>query len=172
MEGEVFTVTVDGTHLVIEEVYVKDENGVKRPDPKYFSHKHKTAGLTYEVAVAIFSDNIVWINGPFPAGQSDLKIFSQHGLANVLSMYGEKAVGDAGYKSIFVSQKGEGNHEWKKAKSRYRARQESVNSRLKIFRCLQDRWRHDHELHGYVFRAIALLTKLSFEKNPLMESID
>lgn len=172
MEGEVFTVTVDGTHLVIEEVYVEDRNGVKRPDPKYYSHKHKTAGLTYEVAVAIFSDNIVWINGPFPAGKSDLKIFSEEGLANVLSVYGEKAVGDAGYKSIFVSQKGEGNHEWKKAKSRYRARQESVNSRLKIFRCLQDRWRHDHDLHGYVFRAIALLTQLSFENNPLMESID
>jgi len=56
-------------------------------------------------------------------------------------------------------------------KNRYRARQESVNRRMKIFKCLQDRWRHDHELHRDVVRAIALLTQLSFGHNPLMESI-
>lgn len=167
--GEKFTITVDGTHLLIQEVYLADG---KTPDPAYYSHKFNASALTYEVGVAIFSDNIVWINGPFPAGMSDLKIFNEHGLSNLLSVCKEKAVGDSGYPSNYVSQKGEGNHDWKVAKSRFRARQESVNERMKIFKCLQDRWRHDEDLHSHTFRAVAFLTQLSFQYNPLMDSLE
>ena len=83
----------------------------------------------------------------------------------------EKAVADGGYTHIAVSQRGTGNHDWKSAKNRYRARQENVNARMKIFNCLNIRWRHDHDLHKDCFFSIALLTQLSFAHNPLMEAI-
>lgn len=83
----------------------------------------------------------------------------------------EKAVADGTYMHFAVSQRGDGSHEWKHAKNRYRARQESPNRRIKIFRCLQDRWRHSHDLHGHAVRAISMLTQISFAHNPLMESI-
>jgi hypothetical protein len=38
----------------------------------------------YEIAVSIFSDQIVWVNGPFRAGMSDLKIFKEKGLSTLL----------------------------------------------------------------------------------------
>jgi pyruvate-formate lyase len=159
---------VDGTHFLIEVVYNND--GTKNTG--YWSFKYNHPGLAYEIAVSIFSDQIVWVNGPYRAGMSDLKIFKEKGLSNLLIQAKERAVADGTYKHFAVSQRGNGSHEWKHAKNRYRARQESVNRRLKIFRCLQDRWRHDHDFHGDVVRAIALLTQLSFGQNPLMESIE
>lgn len=167
-KGETFTITVDGTHFLIEEVYLADGKSVNK---KYWSHKFNHPGLTYEIAVSIFSDQIVWVNGPFPAGTSDLSLFTKYGLSTLLIIADEKAVADATYTHFTVSQRGFGSHEWKSAKNRYRARQESVNQRIKIFRCLNDRWRHDHELHGHVVRAVVLLTQLSFQHNPLMKAI-
>ena len=166
-KGERFTITVDGTHLLIQESYHPGGS----VDKQYFSHKYNHPGLTYEIATAIISDNIVWVKVPFPAGKSDLKIFKEHGLAVLLEDAHEKAVADATYKHAFVSQRGTGNHDWKDSKSKFRARQESVNRRIKIFRCMQDRWRHDHEFHGLCMRAIVLLTQISFEHNPLMDVI-
>lgn len=158
---------MDGTHVLIEEMYLADGS----IDPRYFSHKYNHPGLSYEIALSIFSDQIVWVNGPFPAGMSDLKIFKEQGLSALLIAGKEKAVADGGYTHFAVSQRGNGCHEWKHAKNRYRARQESVNSRIKVFRCLQDRWRHDHILHGQAVRAIAMLIQLSFAHNPLMKAI-
>jgi len=165
--GEEFTITVDGVHVLIEEMYLEDGS----QDPKYFSHKFNHPGLTYEIGLAIYSDQVVWVNGPHPAGVSDLKMFKEHGLAILLIDAKEKAVADSTYTHFAVSQRGDGPHDWKHAKNRFRARQESVNRRLKVFRCLQDRWRHDHDLHRHVVRAIVLLTQISFQHNPLMDAI-
>ena len=41
--GEKFTITVDGTHLLIQEVYLADG---KTPDPAYYSHKFNASALT------------------------------------------------------------------------------------------------------------------------------
>lgn len=165
--GEKFKITVDGTHFLIEEVYNCDGT----VNQGYWSHKFNGAGLAYEIALAIYSDNIVWVNGPYRAGMSDLKIFKEKGLVKLLSIAKERAVADGTYNHWAASQRGHGSHDWKSAKNRFRARQETVNRRLKIFRCLQDRWRHDHELHGEVVRAICFLTQLSFQQNPLMDAV-
>ena len=43
---------------------------------KFYSHKFKKSALRYEVAVCILTGDIVWINGPYPAGRwSDITIF-------------------------------------------------------------------------------------------------
>mmetsp|Transcript_7955 Transcript_7955/g.14980 ORF Transcript_7955/g.14980 Transcript_7955/m.14980 type:complete len:98 (+) Transcript_7955:707-1000(+) len=67
-KGERFTITVDGTHFLIEEVYNNDGTINKG----YWSFKFNHPGLSYEIGVSIFSYQIVWVNGPFRAGMSDL----------------------------------------------------------------------------------------------------
>lgn len=158
---------MDGTHFLIEDVYMADGSMATG----YWSFKYNHPGLSYEIGLSIFSDQIVWVNGPFRAGMSDLKIFKEKGLSALLIEAKEKAVADGTYTHFAISQRGNGTHEWKHAKNRYRARQESLNRRLKIYRCLQDRWRHEHALHGHAVRAISMLTQLSFSHNPLMKSI-
>ena len=116
-KGERFTITVDGTHLLIQERYLPDGS----VDKRYFLHKYNHPGLTYEIATVIFSDNIVWVKGPFPAGVSDLKIFKEHGLAVLLEDAHERAVADETYKHVFVSQCGTGNHHLIDSKSKFRA---------------------------------------------------
>ena len=122
--GEKFKTTVDGTHFLIEEVY--NEDGTVNQG--YWSHNfNAAAGLAYEIAVAIFSDNIVWVNGLFHAGMSDLQIFKEKGLVKLLSVAKERAVADGTYIHWAASQRGHWSLDWKSAKNRYRARQETAN---------------------------------------------
>mgnify|MGYP003341104881 FL=1 len=88
MKGEVFKVSVNGTHFPVQETYLSDG----KVDKGYYSHKFKSSGLSYEVAVVIFSDQIVWVNAPFQAGMTDLHIFKYYGLATLLVNAIEKAV--------------------------------------------------------------------------------
>jgi hypothetical protein len=50
-----------------------------------------------------------------------------------------------------------------RAKEVARARHEIFDRRLKQFNCLQQKFRHPHHLHGYVFSAITVITQLSFD---------
>ena len=54
-------VTVDGTDFRIQEPIPFN--------PKWYSYKFKGPGLRYEVAICIKTGWIVWVNGPFPAGE-------------------------------------------------------------------------------------------------------
>ena len=148
---------MDGTDLPIQE---------QSPwSKKWFSHKFKGPGLRYEIAIAIRTGLIVWINGPFPCGSfPDLKIF-RNGLQGILGE-NERVEADAGYvgcdpefaktpKSCFVRE------DRKKLQNRVRARQETANKRFKQFNILKQRFRHDLDFHKIVFEAIAVLTQLS-----------
>ena len=148
-------VTVDGTDCQICEP--------KPFDTKWFSHKFKAAGLRWEVAVAIYSGDIVWINGPYPCGRwPDINIF-RAGLKQLLEVSNEKAEADAGYRGD--------NRIWTPAddnapghmKADVRARHETCNKRLKQFSILRRTFRHDRDFHDNVFRAVVVVTQLSLE---------
>ena len=47
----------------------------------------------------------------------------------------------------------------KYAKTRIRARHETVNGRFKQFNCLKNVWRHDLAKHKMTFRSIAVLVQ-------------
>ena len=64
--------TVDGTHCRISEPR-------QQPSSKWYSHKFNGPGLVYEIGLAIHSKQIAWINGPYPAGDSDLAVFRKPG---------------------------------------------------------------------------------------------
>ena len=113
----------------------------------WYTEKHNTAGLAYEVAVSILGGDICWVNGPFPAGAyNDWKIFNEFGLKSNLEP-GERVETDDGYLG--------GEPEFTKTKSspfvnaaademrnRVRARHENVNERLKEWKVLCTPYRH------------------------------
>ena len=66
-------VTVDGTDFCIQEY-----------GRKFYSHKYKSSGLQYEVALCIVTGSTVWVNGPYECGLwPDINIF-QDSLASFL----------------------------------------------------------------------------------------
>lgn len=89
-----FLISVDGTHCPIQEP-TKGHKYSK--NPKYFSHKFNWSALAYEVAISIFTNEVIWINGPFPAGMGDNDIFADKGLKNRLPA-GKKVVADSVYR--------------------------------------------------------------------------
>jgi hypothetical protein len=44
-----------------------------------FPQAKKKVGLSYELGISIFNNKLVWINGPFPAGNTDLMIYRKDG---------------------------------------------------------------------------------------------
>lgn len=125
--------------------------------------------------MAILSDNIVWTNGPFPAGAfPDLKIFRRD-LKQKLEAVGERCEADQGYRGepltvelpdegIFFGRDGlqQANlqHE---LKNRIRSRHETVNGRLKRFGCLEQRFRHKLSNHRFCFNAVVVIVQIGLE---------
>ena len=158
-----WTFCVDGVHSPIPEP--------RRPFWKgWFSHKFQGAGLAYEVATAVTTGKIIWINGPFPAGKwPDFKIFKRGGLAELVRPDIERGVCDAGYfhcdawlfrppwrskKGIELGLPRNDLHEF------IRARQEQTNSRLHNFNCVGGIFRYDRREHIDWFHAAAVVVQL------------
>lgn len=52
------------------------------------------------------------------------------------------------------------------------ARNETLNGRLKLFSCLQHRFRHDLNLHPLYFNAVVNLTQMMIEHREPLYSVD
>lgn len=70
--------------------------GDKSFNRQYFSHKFHSAGLSYELGISVFTNQVVWTNGPFPAGTADITIYRK-GLKDKIPE-GKRVIGDAGYR--------------------------------------------------------------------------
>ena len=151
--GSVCKVTVDGTDFKINEPTPFDS--------KWYSHKIKHAAVRYEVVVSIQKGWIVAWNGPYPAGKwSDLKI-ARHSLVHELDP-GEKVLADKGYRDssgIFVTPTG-GHTNLDRMKADARARHETINVRVKCWKILEQRYRHNVSSHGMVFGAVVNIVQL------------
>ena len=154
-------VSVDGTDCPVFEPWPFDS--------KMFSHKTNGPALKYEVAVAISTGYIVWVNGPFKGGKGDSKIF-QEGLKHHL--YQDEMVEvDAGYRGDdkFMNPSMASDSKGRKNKSIVRGRHENVNSRLKIYNVLTSYFRHMKPnnkfmvKHGMCFDSVAVITQLKME---------
>jgi len=158
--SEIIIISVDGVHCRINEPvhpeYPKNH--------KMYSHKFKTAGLNYEVALSLWENKVVWINGPFQASDNDLIIF-RRGLKNKIPD-GRFGIADGGYKGeekLILSSRFD-TEELRRFKSRAKARQESFNKRLKQFSCLSDRFRHDWKAkHKICFEAVCVIGQYQLE---------
>jgi hypothetical protein len=170
---EIFWISIDGVHCCIYEPR-------RDPSSKWFSHKSNGAGLTYELGIAIRSNRLVWIGGPFPASQHDITTFrggkkNEPKDQNALFFQipdGKRGVGDSGYKGepgkISITREGD-SAAVKNFKGRVKSRHETFNSRLKAFKILSTRFRHqlspDLSEHKTVFEAVCVACQFDLEND-------
>jgi hypothetical protein len=157
---------VDGVHCRVCEPRIF-------PSSKWYSHKFHKAGLTYELGIAIRKNRLVWINGPFPASQSDNTMFNKpEGLKSRIPD-GKRAVGDGNYTKNFPKLSTRNvcdTAEVYKLKSRALARHETFNGRIKSFNILDHRFRHGLKKHKHCFTAVCVLVQYDMENgHPLFE---
>ena len=133
---------------------------------KWFSHKFKCPGLRYEIAVSIKKGDIVWIAGPYICGKwNDLEIF-RDGLIYELEE-NERVEADNGYRALdpeFAKTPSGCSRREERVdmQNTVRARQETVNKRLKQFQCLVQPFRHyDFDKHSQLVCAVAVVTQLA-----------
>ena len=170
---EIFWISIDGVHCCIYEPR-------RDPSSKWFSHKSNGAGLTYELGIAIRSNRLVWIAGPFPTSQHDITTFrgekqnepkDQNALIYKIPD-GKRAIGDSGYKGepgkISITREGDSGAV-KNFKGRVKSRHENFNSRLKTFKVLSTRFRHrlrpDLAEHKAAFEAVCVACQFDLEND-------
>jgi hypothetical protein len=141
-------------------------------NPKYYSHKSGQAGMDYELALSVFDNCLVWMNGPYKASVHDMRIFRDKGLMAKIPA-GKKVIGDKGYigeKDIISTPNSHDPPDVRHFKSRARARQESFNARIKNFACLDVRFRHGIHNHKTCFEAVCVIAQYQLENgSPLFE---
>ena len=76
----VFLISVDGVHC-------KTYEARKCPTAKVYSHKSKGPALAYELALSVYENRLVWINGPFDASVHDITMFRNHVSAGINFYY-------------------------------------------------------------------------------------
>jgi len=145
------------------------------PNKKWCSYKSKQPGLAYEIAISAPDGNLIWVNGPFPAGTHDLDIYQKpDGLMSRLPV-GKKLIADTGYaKKELQMQLSIRNpldsDDVKLFKKRVRAKHENFNALLKNFRALEDRFRHGVNNHKTVMIAGCVLVQYEINNgHPLLE---
>ena len=152
--------TVDGTDFRVP------QQGLAIEGNPFGSHKYAgKSALRYELGVSILGGDLVWIQGPYPAGAfTDIAIFNKV-LANFLEP-GERVEADKGYaghadKIVCPANADKGPPERRAMSGRVRARHETLNGRLKTWGILSQVFRHRITLHGTALRACAVVTQIA-----------
>jgi len=137
----------------------------KQPSTKWSSTKFgKKAALTYEIAIAIRHNQVVLVNGPFPAAAHDMTMFNHPDGAGAKLRPGAKAIADRAYNGPQIAKRNEfDTPEVKAFKKRVRARHETFNGRIKAFNVLDTRFRHGPRKHKAVFEAICVIVQFDME---------
>jgi len=134
-------------------------------DPRFYSHKSNSAGLAYEIALSLMAPRVVWLKGPLPAGNSDLKIYQSDLRQRIPA--GKKAITDGGYGDKQDPKLSQPNsldaEQLRTFKAHARMRQEAFHSRLKRFHCLTDMFRHRQKRHGHCFIAVTVICQYEME---------
>jgi hypothetical protein len=162
--------TIDGTDFQIP------QQGTATRGNAFASHKYAgKSALRYELGVSILGGDLVWIQGPYPAGEyPDVKIFNKV-LRHFLDP-GERVEADEGYAGHADKVKCPANPcnppENLAMQGRVRSRHETLNGRLKNWGILRQVYRHDILRHGDVFRACAVLTQLAIDEGDRLFEVE
>jgi DDE superfamily endonuclease len=150
----VFLISIDGTHCPIEEPRTQ-------PDKNWFSEKFNAPGVAYEIGISLTESRLVWVNGPFQAGNNDLILFCKPGGLKSKLPEGMMVIADKGYRGeIQLSTLNDlDSQQTKKFKLRARARHESFNGKIKRFQILSDRFRHAVVKHKIAFEAVCVIVQ-------------
>jgi hypothetical protein len=160
--------TINGTDFHVP------QKGLLKKGNAFASHKYAgKSALRYELGISIFVGDLVWIQGPYPAGKyTDIIIFNKV-LTNFLEP-GERVEaddGNRGHANKIKCPKNDVNPtENLVMQGRARARHETFNGQLKNWGILSQVFRHHISLHGDVFRTCTVLTQLAIDNGkPLFE---
>ena len=129
--------------------------------------------MRYEFGICIQTGWIVWVNGPYPAGEwSDLAI-ARSSLMQLLEPW-ERFIADGGYRDRSGSAvTPTGQHAFHdRQRATVRARQETVHGRLKCWGALSQRCRHGLQKHGIIVHSIATITQLSLMNSERTFDVD
>jgi len=115
----------------------------------------KARCLWYEVSLCIKTGEICWVNGGYPSGEKNDNVIFQDALVDELEE-GERVETDMGYRASapkYVKCPGTiwTEAENKEMQSRVRARQETVNLRMKSWNILVAPYRHSVYQHQHFF---------------------
>jgi hypothetical protein len=161
--GNKALVSLDGTDMPVQMKFAES----------FLSHKFKGNGLKYEVGVCIATGRIVWIHGPFRAGEHDISV-ARHAFVSFLED-GEMAVADSGYRGEPQLIKTPDFRHFRSS-DEYgeaavaRARHETVNKHFKNKQVLVKPFRHSLLFHSSCFRAVAVIEELNIENgHPVFE---
>jgi hypothetical protein len=163
-----YILSVDGTHCRINE----PQHPTLSKNKAYYSHKFNQAGLNYEIGLSVFTNQLMWVQGPMPAGKHDITAFRNDGLKGKMPN-GKRAVADRGYRGepakCSVPNRLD-TAEVRSFKGRARARHESVNARFKNYGSLNGNFRHGIDKHKAVFEAVCVIVQFQFETgSPLFD---
>lgn len=117
---------------------------------------------------------MVWINGPFPAGMTDIQIYREpEGLKSKIP-FNKRVIADLGYRGedlISVPNRLD-NEMVKQFKNCARARHETFNGRIKEFSILDERFRFNRNRHQAVFESVCIIVQYEIENGrPLFRFI-
>ncbi len=159
--GNDCTMTVDGTDFRIP------PKGIVEKGNAFASHKYAgKSALRYELGVDILTGNLVWIQGPYPAGKyTNIRFFNK-----VLHHFlepGKQVEANEGYCShpdkIKCPRNDPNPAENRAMQGRVSVHHETLNGRLKTWGILSQVFHHRITMHGNVFRACAVVTQLTLK---------
>jgi hypothetical protein len=168
-EHEILICTVDGVHFGVYE----PTHPTLSKNPAYYSHKFNTSAVDYEIALSVFTHQVVWISGPHPAGVNDITIYRKHAGLKEKIPPGKRVIGDNGYRGEPKTISTPNSHDTpalRKFKGRARARQETFNARIKTFACLSEQFRNGLGRQKIVFEAVCVICQYQMENgSPLFD---
>jgi len=161
------SITVDGTDFQIGEPVPFDK--------RWKSPKNNGASVKYEVAISIYSGDIVWIYGPHNGGKHDYRILKE----KLKEKLGEEEMveADAGYGYHGVAYVSDNcvrsrddfqSEQEKREKSELRARHETCNRRFKTWGILKQAFRNNKKKHQFAFYAVAVMTQMSIDNGDVL----
>lgn len=172
-DSQIFIVSVDGVDFKCWE----KKHPTLPYDKGQYSHKFNHGALKYEIAIDVYRNKVVWINGPFRGGEHDKNIYSG-GLRSRIPR-GKKIIADR----VYGSRSQPDDHEklslpngcdppeLKNFKARVRARHEGFNGRLKHFASMSDTFHHQNEKHKFVFEAVCVTCQYQMDHgSPLFDA--
>lgn len=166
--------TVDGKHC---RVYEQPHPEMTK-DRKWYSHKFKGPGVTYEVALHIWKSKIIHISkGIRKASVHDKTMYTEPGGLRSKTREGKMGIADGAYKAgeaeepLPIFRPNSHNRPLaRKFSARARARQESHYGRIDNFKCMKETWRHGVDLHCVTFEAINVILQYQYDNgHPLFD---
>lgn len=178
-QGAKIIVIVDGKDQKRWEV----QHPYYNKDKKYYSHKSNSAALKWEIGLAVHSQRMVHIGGPFRGGLHDSSIYNgeleaiDYDLREALGMEGEYiplekkipegkfGIADSAYAGFrkLLQYSGRDSAELANFKTRGKLRLEAINGRFCKFKCIGDTFRHSVPKQKSAFDAVAVLVQYELD---------